>query len=419
MNKVSQPFYFILLLILGGEAVFILPFVMPRIFRPTYLDLFQIDNLELGYCFSLYGFVALISYLAGGVIADKFAPGKIMGVALVMTGLGGFYLSTFPSLLMLKCLYAYWGCTTILLFWAAMIKATRIWGGQDRQGKAFGFLDGGRGLVAAVFGSLGLWVLAIYVIGDFDELSRGDRMGAFQKVIFSFSTIVCAVGVLIFFLLKDNSKNSVIASRPIISLSEVKSLMKYKTLWLMMVIILTGYCGYKVTDVFSLYASEVMLYSEIDAAGVGTLLLYIRPIIGVVIGFLADISKSSKWLTIGFGLMLIGSLLISIGIIHPDTIALFWFSILVTSLGVYGIRSLYFAILEEGSIPQALTGTAVGLISFIGYTPDIFMGPLIGVLLDNYPNPLNFQYVFGVTALFSMIGFIACLLFIKWNRKGK
>ena len=59
----TQPFYTIFLLILAGEAVFILPFVLARVFRPTFLDVFDLSNLELGTCFSVYGIVAFISYL--------------------------------------------------------------------------------------------------------------------------------------------------------------------------------------------------------------------------------------------------------------------------------------------------------------------------------------------------------------------
>ena len=125
-TKDRQPFYFIFLLILAGEAVFVLPFVLARIFRPTFLDLFQVNNFELGTCFSLYGMVAFVAYFFGGIIADRFPPGKIMGVALVSTALGGIFLAMYPSLYLLKILYAYWGLTTILLFWSAKIKATRI-----------------------------------------------------------------------------------------------------------------------------------------------------------------------------------------------------------------------------------------------------------------------------------------------------
>jgi len=93
----KQPLYVIILLILAAEAVFILPFVLQRVFRPTFLETFAINNENLGYCFSVYGIVALISYLFGGPLADKFHPKNLMAVALILTALGGLYFATFPK----------------------------------------------------------------------------------------------------------------------------------------------------------------------------------------------------------------------------------------------------------------------------------------------------------------------------------
>ena len=67
-----------------------------------------------------------------------------------------------------------------------------------------------------------------------------------------------------------------------------------------MIIILCAYFGYKTTDVFSLYAKDVMGFDDIESAKVGTSLLYLRPIIGVIIGLLADRTRASLWLIIGF-----------------------------------------------------------------------------------------------------------------------
>ena len=148
----------IVLLILAGESVFILPFVLPRIFRPTFLDVFELTNFQLGGCFSIYGTVALLLYLFGGAIADKFSPRKLIAGSLFLTALGGLALSTFPSIDTLQLIYGYWGFTTIFLFWGAMIKATRVWGGTTKQGSAFGFLEGGRGFVAATIGAIGVYI---------------------------------------------------------------------------------------------------------------------------------------------------------------------------------------------------------------------------------------------------------------------
>ena len=101
----KQPLYVILLLILAAEAVFILPFVLQRIFRTTFLESFAISQTELGSCFSVYGIVALFSYLFGGPLADKFKPNVLMSVALILTALGGFYLATYPNLTIFNSLW--------------------------------------------------------------------------------------------------------------------------------------------------------------------------------------------------------------------------------------------------------------------------------------------------------------------------
>ena len=162
-NKKNAPWYFLVLLILAGESVFILPFILARVFRPTVLEVFGLDNLQLGLCFSVYGIVALMSYLFGGPLADKFPPRKLIALSLWMTAIGGLVYASFPSYTILRMLYGYWGFTTIFIFWAPMIKATRVWGGSTSQGKAFGYLDGGRGLVGALFGTLGLIVFSIFI----------------------------------------------------------------------------------------------------------------------------------------------------------------------------------------------------------------------------------------------------------------
>lgn len=408
----KSPITNLLLLILAGEAVFILPFVLARVFRPTVLDVFQITNTEFGYCQSIYGLVALASYLFGGPLADTYAPRKLMGVGLILTALGGLVYANDPSLFTLQVLYGFWGFTTIFLFWAAMIKATRVWGGIKNQGKAFGFLDGGRGLVGALFGGLGVFIFSLFVITEGVALNTNEQAEAFQAIVYSSSAIVALIGVVVFFFLKtDESENTIIKEK--ITRQNINEVLKLPAVWLLMIIILCAYVGYKITDIFSLYAKEVMNYSEVDAAKTGTFLLFIRPIVGVVIGFLADRSRASVFLCLGFLLSIIGASLFASGILEYNTNLLFFLTIIITAVGVYSARVLYFAVMQEGNIPLALTGTAVGIISFVGYTPEIFAGPMIGYFLDGMPGRAGHQAVFWTLVAFSAIGLISSLLFYK------
>ena len=128
-------------LIIAAEAAFFLPFIIPRVFRPTLLDVFQISNSELGTWFSVYGIIAMISYLIGGILADRFPARNLMAWGLWLTSAGGLVMAMIPSGRTMIFVYAYWGITTIWLFWAAMLRATREWGGTDFQGRAFGWLE--------------------------------------------------------------------------------------------------------------------------------------------------------------------------------------------------------------------------------------------------------------------------------------
>jgi len=416
-SKTTSPAYTILLLILAGESVFILPFVLQRIFRTTFLESFDITNVQLGSCFSIYGLVALVSYLFGGPLADKFRPHILMSVALMLTALGGFYLASYPSLANLHVLYGFWGFTTIFLFWAAMIKATRIWGGQSKQGIAFGFLDGGRGLVAALFGSVGVLVFSAFITKDIELTSVLERKVAFKQVITYTAFAVCVVSVLVFLFLRNIGSSEEkqiqieigIDKPKTLTLANFKTVMQFKAVWLLMIIILCAYFGYKMTDLFSQYAEQVMNYNKIEAAKVGTSLLYLRPIIGIVIGVLADRTRASLWIMIGFLLMLVTSGVFASGLINDSSTLLFILSIGTMALGVYSARVLYFATLEESKIPLALTGTAVGFISIVGYTPDIFAGPLMGYFLDKNPGAIGLQHSFGIMILFSLVGVVAAL----------
>ena len=406
----------ITLLILSGELIFLLPYVLARIFRPTFLEVFNLNNLQLGSLFSVYGIIALLSYVYGGVISDKFQPKKLIAYSLFFTSFGGIVLASYPSYFVMQILYGYWGFTTVFLFWGAMIKATRVWGGTDNQGQAFGFLDGGRGLVAASMGSLGVLIFSVFLTNDIELSSLIERKEAFRYVILFSSFMVFLTGFLVLFFMDSNQKDEkdyVVSTN---SFSNIKTVLKIESVWLIMIIIISAYIGYKVTDIYSLYASDVMLFDQIEAANVSSLQLYLRPLVCILIALLADKSSYIYFIIIGFLTMLIGSTIFAFGIVQLNMNFIFYLSLVVVATGTYAIRALYFSIMQEGRIPLVLTGTAVGLISVVGYTPDIFATPIFGYFLDKYPGILGHQYVFTILSIFSILGLFASIKFAKITR---
>jgi len=414
LQSSSKRFLAMLALIIAGESIFFLPFVLVRVFRPTILAVFEIDNFELGTIFSVYGIIAMISYFFGGPLADKFATRSLLSIALAVTALGGLTMASIPSLENMKLLYAFWGATTILLFWAALIRATREWGSKKQQGRAFGLLDGGRGLAAAVISSLAVAIFAAFLPVEIEAASLVQKTEAFRFVILFVAIFTFCVAILVYFALP---KGKVKDESGKFSTTGFRKIIRMPVVWLQSIIIVCAYVGYKTTDDFSLFASDILLFNEVKAASVGTIALWMRPIVAILAGLIADKISASKMTIISFLFMLIGSLTVGIGFIEPGLFWLFFSTIVTMSLGVYALRGLYFAIMEEGEIPLIYTGTAVGLISVIGYTPDIFMGPLMGYLLDNSPGSLGHQHVFLVLSVFSIIGLFAAIQFRRISAK--
>ena len=89
-----------------------------------------------------------------------------------------------------------------------------------------------------------------------------------------------------------------------------------------------------------------------------------------------------------------------------------------TFAAVYALRGVYFALLEETKIAGSLTGTAVGMISLIGYTPDAFFNSIAGRVLDASPGLNGFQNFFLMLAFITLIGMIATMM-LAGRKQGK
>lgn len=387
-------------LIIAGESVFFLPFVLARVFRPTLLDLFGISNTELGLWFSVYGIVAMLSYLLGGPLADRFPARNLMAYALWLTSAGGLLMFLVPSSRIMLWLYAFWGFTTICLFWAAMIRATREWGGIDFQGRAFGWLEGGRGGVAALLATLSFLIFS--------------QIRSLQWVILVTSGITLLSGVLVWLFIPPKSPEGSAGRRSEV-IRAVSTLLRMRNTWLMTIIILCAYSGYKITDDYSLFARDVLGFSEVNAAGIGTIALWIRALVAILAGYLADIFKRIAVIVVCFALTLAGGMLLGLEIFQGAS-ALLLVNLALTATGIYGVRALYFAVMKEARIPVGLTGTAVGIVSFAGFAPEIFISPWMGRLLDRSPGASGHADVFLLLSAFALIGLVASWLFHRSAR---
>lgn len=386
--------------------IFSLPFHTARFFRPTLLEAFGFSNTQLGDIFAVYGVTAMLAYFAGGLIADRFPARTLMTVSLLATAAGGLYMATFPGVFQMGLLYGFWGVTSILLFWAALISATREWGGRQSQGVAFGILDGGRGLVAAGFAVLAVAVLASYMPTDMSLLSNAERQQGFRSVILLYSGATAFTAVLIWLVIPK----SVAATEHVHPLTGIARVLRRPLVWAKAGIIVCAYCGYKGLDNYSLYAVQVLGMDEVEAAGFTAYATYLRPVSAVAAGFIADRFSAAKSILFTFLILCIAYTVVAVSTLQFGGTVLIITNLLVSYFAVFALRGIYFALLEETETPKNLTGTTVGLVSVIGYTPDVFFAPVAGRILDASPGAAGHQHYFIFLACIALTG----MLVVSW-----
>jgi nitrate/nitrite transporter NarK len=397
-------------LVFLGEAIFSLPFHVTRFFRPTVLDVFGCTNFELGVMFSAYGWTGMIAYFPGGAIADRFSARRLMTVAALSTALGGLYMATIPSVTGMTLLYGYWGITSILLFWAAMIRATREWGGSSDQGRAFGILDGGRGLVAAGVASITVYFFSTYLPEDPNLASAVQRKDGIEFVILVYTALTVVAGLMVWFFVPESKTKVITSSEPKIGWSSIKGVLLLPSVWLIALIVICAYCGYKGMDNYALFAVDAYEMNEVEGAQLSTWAAWIRPFAAVGVGLFADKISSKKATSLCFIALVISYALFTWIQPTPTKLTILYITVFISAVAIYGLRGVYFALLEEASIPAKVTGTAVGAISFIGYTPDIFIMPIAGWLIDRSPGATGHQQFFGLMMGVSLLGLGAVLM---------
>ncbi len=402
-------------LVFAGEIIFGLPFHTARFFRPTLLEAFEFSNTQLGDVFAVYGIAAMLAYFPGGILADRFSARGLLTLSLIATGAGGFYMATYPGAVGMALLYGYWGITTILLFWAALIRATREWGGGTSQGRAFGILEGGRGVAAALFATSGVALLAFFYPDEAALVSAEERRNAFRAVILLYSFASIATAALTWFLIPpathvgDSSRGLLSGAGVVFTRSLV---------WAQAAVIVCAYCAYKGLDNYSLYAVQVLGMDEVAGAQLSAYGAYIRPVAAVAAGILADRWTASRVIGISFFTLMMSYAMLSFALPDGSGLMVIYSNIFVSFFAVFALRGVYFALLEENGTPAYFTGAATGMVSFVGYTPEIFFAPITGRILDADPGLVGHQNYFLFLTAVMLVGLVVVYSLLKLQKSG-
>ena len=395
---------------LSGGIIFLLPFLREVYYLPLQKAL-GVSNTQLGVMQGVFGTAALLTYFPGGWLADRISPRILITFSMLATGLSGLYFATFPSYSLSIAVHGFWGITCSLTFWGAMIKATRNWAPSTEQGRAFGILEGGRGIAELATSTAFLAVFA--------RLGSGNLALSWVIILFSVTDILIAV--MAWFTLLDTKSEEAERKegRPHIGPKQVLAVLKMPVVWLISVVIMAAYGAYWGSYYFTPYATDAFLMSVVFGGAIGVGKMWLKPLSALGAGFLADRAGTSR--TVAWCLAV---LIASFGVFvftpgNPRLVLVLIVNTAVASLAIFALRGIYFALLEEGGIPLAVTGTAAGVVSVVGFTPDVFMPIVGGVLLDRYPGGLGYRYFFALIVGLCILGLLSALLIHRRSSQRK
>ncbi|WP_414448373.1 MFS transporter [Burkholderia sp. 22PA0099] len=396
----AQRYTQLLLLVAAAGAIYPMLYLR-QVYQPTMLTFFHIDDVQLGLLYSSLGTLFLISYLPSGWLADRISPRYLICFSLIGTGALGFVYATAPAFTTLMMVFGGWGITTGLTFWAAVIKRVNMIAGASEQGRFFGLLDGGRGLVEALLATIAISIFA-YVTRHHD----GTDASGFKLVVHMYAVICIVLGVAIGFVRDPRSTQASggATARPGALLADLRTLASNPSLWLVAAIVFCGYQVFWATYSFSAYLHEGGFGLSTTAAGfITTLKLWMRPVGGIGGGYLGD--RLSRVSVLAGALVLAALSLVGLATVPAATPQLL-LVVLVLFIGIltYAVRGLYWSLLDDCRVPAHCSGLAIGLISVLGYSPDVFVPLINGYATQNFPGATGYQLYFGYIAAVALVG---------------
>ncbi len=394
-------------LILGGGTIFKLSSMKDVFYVPMQQD-WGLSNTQIGFGFTIYAIIQTIGLFSSLYIADRFSKKNLLPAGLIGVGLCGAYLSTLPPFTGYLIAFGAMAFFGEVVYWPVLLKSVRLLGNKEEQGRMFGFLEAGRGVVDVLVASGALYIFVL-----FGEGKAGMQAGL---IYYTLATII--VGIITYFIVDNDDKKETSsaseANRQV--LEGIKNVVKCPNLWLASMSIFfvySAYCGltYFIPFLKDIYALPIAL---IGAYGI--INQYALKMIGGPLGgFLADkVAKSPtiylKWT------FLLSAIAMAIFIMLPhDSMNVYLGMTATLGFGaiIFSQRAIFFAPMDEIGTPRQYAGSAMAFGCIIGYMPSMFAYALYGSLLDNFEGIQGYNYVFSIMVTFSLLGFICATILAK------
>ena len=419
MNSNLKRYFQFFLIVLAAGSIYPLIYLRGA-YQETILDVFGLTLSQLNGIYTALGFAFVAGYFPSGWLADKFSIKKLIFISLLACGLAGLWFAQVPGYSTVVVIFVIWGIFSVFTFWSAHMKMVKLIAKKEEEGRFFGILDGGRGLVEAILATIALFIFTRVIEGGAGDLS------ALRSVIYMYSFIMIAVAFLVLFFVGEDVKKVELskgeekskANNIKLNKETLMKLLSNKYVWFLGGIIFLSY-----SLVWTMWYQGGFLQSvvEIDAVRVAQVMviaMWMRPIGGTLGGFLGDKFGKSNTLAMSLALGAVG--LIALAVVPVSAPNLFFEAlVIIIHLMIYGIRGLYWSILGDCKIDESVLGLSIGFVSLLGYIPD-FLAPVMSTwFLAGLGDVRGQRGFFIFNSGLGILGIIAIMMFKSALKKER
>jgi len=236
-------------------------------------------------------------------------------------------------------------------------------------------------------------------------------------VIILYTICSAALGVLLMFW-KSHPVGDAEDSLEKIRWSDLLIIVRQPTIWLLCIILSALYHVFWATIEFPSFAETGGFEMTLAAAtALGAAKLWMRFPGGILAGMVGDRVGNPLVMIWLFFLSIISCLYLALMPTTPAWAWTLWVFIFPFALIAYGLRGVFWALLYNCPIPTRVLGTAIGVVSIIGYSPDAYVPQVAAWLHTNYDTTTAYQGFFAYVAAVSVIGLIASWLLYRMTTR--
>jgi MFS family permease len=405
------------LVVLAAGAIYPIMYLRTN-YQETLLAVFNMTLPQLNLIYSFLGMAYVIGYFPSGLLADRFSAKKLLSISLFGTAAGGFWFAMTPPYGNVVVIFCIWGFFSVFTFWSSHMKLVKLLSTKEDEGRFFGILDGGRGVVEAALASIAVAIFA-KILGSSEAVA--DKRAAMVAVIYMYTIALLITGILITIFVKDDKKlkqaaNVEAPAKEKFQIKDIGLALKNKFVFIMGGIIFMSYATYWTVYYYGGFLESNIKVDPVSVGTIMTIVLWMRPVGGILGGIIAD--KAGK--TIALGGALIGALvcLVIMSLLPPQTArAAFYVLVVLAGIFVYAIRGTYWSLIGECKINDKIIGVTIGIVSFVGYLPDIVLPLFNSFLFKTFGDNGGYNAYFISSAAVAVVGIVLLCVFGRLTKK--